>query len=108
VQAFLAKNLKTEPVKFDSRSLYRNFVHGAWLEVAPKAEVLNYLDKGGPKPVRKARAIVVMGAAKPPVVQEVLVWPLPNPTQWAVAKLNSTATSLPFNYRPHSGADIPG
>jgi len=108
VQAYLGRVLKTEPVKFDSKALYRNFIHGAWLEVPPKAEVLDYLDKGGSKPVRKARAIVVMGAASPPIVQEVIVWPIPNPTQWEPAALNSTAKSLPFNMRPHSGADIPG
>jgi diamine oxidase len=76
--------------------------------VPPKSEVLNYLDNNGPKPQRRARAIVVMGASNPPVVQEVLVGPLPNPTQHSFALINRTATSLPFNLRPHSGADIPG
>lgn len=108
VQSYLGRALKTEPIKFDAQALYRNFIHGAWLEVPPKAEVLNHLDRGGPKPARKARAIVVMGAASPPYVQEVIVWPLPSPTQHQVALINRTATSLPFNMRPHSGADIPG
>ncbi|KIZ06096.1 hypothetical protein MNEG_1864 [Monoraphidium neglectum] len=102
VIAYLGRALKTEP------ALYRNFIHGAWLEVPPKSEVLNYLDNNGPKPQRRARAIVVMGASNPPVVQEVLVGPLPNPTQHSFALINRTATSLPFNLRPHSGADIPG
>jgi hypothetical protein len=108
VTAFLARALKTEPVAYDARSLYRNFVHGAWLEVPPKDEVLAYLDRGGPKPIRKARAVVVMGAANPPYVQDVLVWPVPNPTRWAPALVNRTAKALPFHMRPHSGADIPG
>lgn len=108
VITYLGEALNTEAVEYDDKALYRNFIHGAWLEVPPKDEVLRHLDAGGPKPPRKARAIVVMGAAKPPVVQEVLVWPLPNPSQWEIAHVNATHKELPFNMRPHSGADIPG
>lgn len=33
------------------------------LQAAPKADVLKYLDHDGPKPARKARAMLVMGNA---------------------------------------------
>ncbi|GBF94703.1 amiloride-sensitive amine oxidase [Raphidocelis subcapitata] len=108
VQDFLAREIKTGPVQFDAEALFRNFIHGMWLEVPPKDAVLDHLDRGGPKPERRARVITVMGAEKPPYVQEVIVGPLPNPTKWAPALLNATATRLPFHMRPHSGADLPG
>lgn len=105
---FLGEKLGTAPVQYDEKALYRNFIHGAWLEVPPKDEVLNHLDRGGPKPVRKARAVVVMGAKDPPYVMDVVVSPLPNPTKWEPANVNATTKQLPFVMRPHSGADIPG
>lgn len=60
VIAFLGDKLGTAPITYDSKALYRNFIHGAWLEVPPKQEVLAHLDNGGPKPVRKVGCNLIL------------------------------------------------
>jgi hypothetical protein len=86
-----------------------NYIHGMWYEVPTKATVLRHVDAAAPLPGRAARVILVMGAAKTPVVQEALV-NLPRPSSYKVVSIHGTpkTTSLPLVYRPYGPADGAG
>lgn len=81
----------------------------------PKTAVLNHLDKGGPKPPRKARSILVLGKNNPPTVREVLVTLTNGPDgKPAASNLESTNihsstwAQVPYNQRPHGVMDQVG
>jgi hypothetical protein len=86
-----------------------NYIHGMWYEMPTKAAVLTHVDGAGSLPARAARVILVMGAAKKPLVQEVLV-NLPKPSSYKVVPIHGTpkTTSLPIVYRPYGPADDAG
>ncbi len=100
-------------VTFESVRL--SYVHGIWYEAPPKADVLAHIDRGGPRPPRKARALLVLGAANPPSVREVLVT-LANgtdgtPVASGLEQANihsSTWKTVPDNQRPHGAMDQVG
>jgi hypothetical protein len=80
----------------------------------PKAAVLAHLDKAGPRPTRKARALLVMGTASPPVVREVLVTLSTEDGKPVASNLESTNihsskwATVPYNQRPHGVMDQVG
>lgn len=84
-------------------------------QAAPKAAVVNHLDKKGPAPPRKARALLVLGKANPPVVREVLVTLTMGADKMPVVsnleKVNihsSKWATVPYNQRPHGVMDQVG
>ena len=84
-------------------------------QASPKAEVLKHLDKQGPLRTRKARALLVLGKAKPPVVQEVLVTLTMGSDKMPIVsnleKVNvhsSKWATVPYNQRPHGVMDQVG
>jgi hypothetical protein len=81
----------------------------------PKAEVLAHVDKAGPKPARKARALLVMGKEDPPTVREVLVTLTnegggqPLVSNMERANIHSSKwPEVPYNQRPHGVMDQVG
>jgi hypothetical protein len=86
----------------------------ACLQMPPKAAVLAHLDKAGDRPTRKARALLVMGTAKPPVVREVLVTLTTEEGKPVASNLESTNihsskwATVPYNQRPHGVMDQVG
>ncbi|XP_063780739.1 amiloride-sensitive amine oxidase [copper-containing]-like [Pseudophryne corroboree] len=84
VQAFLMEqdNLKLAPAddKFG-----KNIIFMMEHNVPKKAQVLNFLDKTGPKPEREARVIIYFADQPNPNITEYIVGPLPRP----------------YYYRPH-------
>uniref|UniRef100_A0A383VT45 Amine oxidase n=1 Tax=Tetradesmus obliquus TaxID=3088 RepID=A0A383VT45_TETOB len=96
-------------------SVRLNYVHGIWYEMPPKAEVLAHVDKAGPKPARKARALLVMGKEDPPTVREVLVTleneggGLPVASNLEAVNIHSSKwPEVPYNQRPHGVMDQVG
>ncbi|KAK6188975.1 hypothetical protein SNE40_005040 [Patella caerulea] len=79
-----------------------NFVHTIELKLAPKEQVLKYLDHDGPTPVRSAFVSIFKGASVTPVVEEYEVGPLPNITYAHLLNTTSRKTRIPFNVRPFS------
>jgi hypothetical protein len=85
------------------------------LQMPPKKAVLSHIDEDGPRPARKARALLVMGKANPPVVREVLVT-LSNRRDGKVEASNmensnihsSNWATVPYNQRPHGVMDQVG
>lgn len=84
-------------------------------QASPKADVLKHLDKQGPMPPRKARSLLVLGKAKPPTVQEVLVTLTMGadkvPVVSNLEKVNihsSKWATVPYHQRPHGVMDQVG
>lgn len=84
-------------------------------QMPSKAAVLAHVDKGAARPPRKARALLVLGTAKPPTVREVLVTLTRGSDGKPVASnLESTnihsskLPALPYNQRPHGVMDQVG
>ncbi|XP_050400258.1 putative amine oxidase [copper-containing] [Patella vulgata] len=65
-----------------------------------KTDVLGHLDDNGPTPVRRARVVVFRGDKTPPVVEEYIVQPIPNPTRHDLFELRTRPNPIPFAYRP--------
>lgn len=81
----------------------------------PKAAVLEHIDKQGPRPARKARALLVLGKANPPVVREVLVTLTTGRDGKPVASNmentnihSSKWATVPYAQRPHGVMDQVG
>lgn len=96
-------------------SVRLNYVHGVWYQMPPKSAVLAHIDRQGPRPARKARALLVLGAANPPVVKEVLVT-LTAGKDGAPVASNMEGTNIhsskwatvPYSQRPHGVMDQVG
>lgn len=94
--------------------------HTCWptfplLQAAPKTAVLNHIDKQGPIPPRKARALLVLGKASPPVVREVLVTlrmgsdKMPVVSNLEKVNIHSSKwETVPYDQRPHGVMDQVG
>nr|KAG5708577.1 hypothetical protein BaRGS_032998 [Batillaria attramentaria] len=87
-------------------SIRDNFVHVMEARVPKKAEVLDWLERGGPMPERVARAYIFRGNATPPVVEEYEVGPLPNPSYARLVRTPQRKTSIPYSVRPFSRAEF--
>ncbi|MBN3323532.1 AOCX protein, partial [Atractosteus spatula] len=83
-----------------SRSVFaepsENFLFLIELHLPPKSEVLRYLDKGGPRPRREAKAVVFSGSKRS--ISEYIVWPLPNPAH------HQDVTQKTYNQKLHINA----
>ena len=77
-----------------------NFIFLIELYLPNKDQVLAFLDSKGPKPARRARAMIVNGAKSVPDVEDFLVGPLPNPTSHAKLRLAYRREKMPFSSRP--------
>ncbi|NXN97401.1 AOC1 oxidase, partial [Rhinopomastus cyanomelas] len=66
----------------------------------PKKRVaLRYLDRGGPRPERQARAVIFFGGQAEPNVTEFVVGPLPHPSSYQPLRFKGGRT-VPFAARP--------
>ncbi|NXG64607.1 AOC1 oxidase, partial [Hemiprocne comata] len=64
-----------------------------------KRPALRYLDQGGPRPRRLARAVIFFGGQAEPNVTELAVGPLPQPTWYRPLRFKS-GHHVPFSARP--------
>ncbi|XP_071590549.1 LOW QUALITY PROTEIN: diamine oxidase [copper-containing] [Heliangelus exortis] len=64
-----------------------------------KRPALRYLDQGGPRPLRQARAVIFFGAQAEPNVTEFSVGPLPRPRSYRPLRFKG-GRDVPFSARP--------
>ncbi|NXW25815.1 AOC1 oxidase, partial [Circaetus pectoralis] len=64
-----------------------------------KRLALRYLDQGGPRPRRQARAVVFFGAQAEPNITEFAVGPLPRPSSYRPLRFKG-GRAIPFAARP--------
>lgn len=87
---------------FDKASPGDNYILLVDLFLPPKKEVLEYSDKGGKKPMRKAFATVVRGGDNLPKLEEYVISPLPEPTSARVYRNPSYRRHpIPYLSRPN-------
>ncbi|NXC92412.1 AOC1 oxidase, partial [Cercotrichas coryphoeus] len=65
----------------------------------PKRRALRFLERGGARPPREARAVVFFGAQAEPNVTELAVGPLPSPSSYRPLPFKGGRT-VPFSARP--------
>ena len=82
-----------------------NFIHLMEAVVPPKARVLDYLQRGGPMPERRARVVVFRGNATPPVVEEYEL-PLSKPHRAQLVQSESRKTRVPYSVKPFSRVEF--
>ncbi|CAG5118820.1 unnamed protein product, partial [Candidula unifasciata] len=75
-----------------------SFIHSADILLPPKSEVLRFLDRGGPRPMRRARVLMFRGDKTPPVVEEYVCQPLPNVKSCQLLNLTSQRNPIEFSY----------
>ncbi|XP_059159977.1 putative amine oxidase [copper-containing] isoform X2 [Physella acuta] len=105
LRAFLEKdpNIRVQPsasVKINMSMLYTMD-----LFPAPKADVLNYLDKEGPQPNRQARVMVYRGDLDPPYVYEYACGPLPEVRECKPIMSDKRRNPVEFSLRPVSAIE---
>ena len=101
VRDYLLKQPELSLTTYVNATLDSNYIYSIQVLPPSKDEVLEFLDNDGPKPVRRAVAVVFHGAIEPPVVKEYIVSPVANPTQHVVRKVpGGQKKTVPFNARP--------
>ncbi|OWF45961.1 amine oxidase [copper-containing] [Mizuhopecten yessoensis] len=81
-----------------------SYLYLAEIYVPAKMKVLDYLDHNGVKPEREAIVTIFRGDKRPPVVEEYLVGPLPNPNHWKEVPFRRQ--KIPFNLRPLTSPEL--
>ena len=100
VRDFVLDNKNLNVTSYEKATLKDNIIYLIENYLPDKKEVLNYLDKQGPKPTRRARVILLNGAKGTPVIEEYIVEPLPNPTKYSTLKMSRHVDPIPHFYRP--------
>ncbi|XP_007442733.3 membrane primary amine oxidase-like [Python bivittatus] len=83
-----------------------NCIYSITLQLPPKAEVLQFLDHQGTKPVREALAVVHFGNQPHPNVTEFVVGPLPKPKYHKDITLQKYGRMLPYSQRFPLTSDV--
>ena len=105
VNDYLQSQATLNLTTYSKATLLDNFIYAIELYLPDKATALKYLDGGGPKPQRQARAIIFHGSDKAPYVQEYLVQYLPRPSKHVKLQLKSRKTTIPYYGRPFTFKD---
>ena len=101
VRDYLLKRPELNLTKYTKAHVDSNYIYLIQLLPASKDEVLEFLDNDGPKPERKAVAVIFHGATEPPVVREYIVSPVANPTNYKARTVpGGQKETIPFNARP--------
>lgn len=77
-----------------------NCIFSVELHLPPKAAALAHLDRAEPPPAREALAIVFFGAQAQPNVSELVVGPLPRPSDVRDVTVERHGGPLPYHRRP--------
>ena len=105
VNDYLQSQATLNLTAYSKATLRDNFIYAIELYLPDKATALKYLDRGGPKPQRQARAIIFHGYNKAPYVQDYLVQFLPRPSKHAKLQLKNRKTTIPYYGRPFTFKD---
>ncbi|NXN99394.1 AOC3 oxidase, partial [Rhinopomastus cyanomelas] len=77
-----------------------NCIASVELQLPAKAEALQFLDEGGPRPRREALAVLYFGAQAEPNVTEYVVGPLPVPAYHRDVTARKYGGKVPYHRRP--------
>lgn len=102
VENFLYSQKSLALVRPEDAQIDRNFIHTIELKLPRKHDVIEYLDKMGPAPHRKAKVYIFKGQENPPVVEEYEVGNLPNVTYARLFNTTARQTRIPYHIRPFS------
>ncbi|OWF45964.1 amine oxidase [copper-containing] [Mizuhopecten yessoensis] len=81
-----------------------SYLYLAEIYVPAKVKVLDYLDNNGVKPEREAIVTIFRGDKRPPVVEEYLVGPLPNPNK--LKEVPFRRQKIPLNLQPFTSPEL--
>ncbi|NXL68897.1 AOC1 oxidase, partial [Chordeiles acutipennis] len=99
VRTFLLRRPELGLVPSRGGPLAKNTLFLVELLPPKKRVALRYLDRGGPRPRRQARAVVFFGGQAEPNVTEFAVGPLPRPDSYRPLRFKGGGT-IPFTARP--------
>lgn len=105
VRNYLHSQASLNLTAYSKATLRDNFIYAIELFLPDKETALKYLDKGGSKPQRRARAIIFHGSDKAPHVQEYVVQSLPKPSSHVKLQLKNRKTKVPYSGRPFTFKD---
>ena len=108
VRDYLLKQSSLNLTQHSKATQNSNFIFLIELYLPNKQDVLNYLDSNGPKPIRRARTVIVNGAETSPNVEDYLVSPLPNPTSHVRLHLAHRREPVSFSSRPFTSKEAEG
>ncbi|CAN9505369.1 unnamed protein product [Ophioblennius macclurei] len=97
VQKFMLKQTDLHISTNQITKPLENFLLLIDLNVPKKTDVLEYLDRKGPKPTREASVVVHFGTKN--YIKEYLVGPLPNPTSLRDVTIEKYGKNLPIKSR---------
>ncbi|NXY00038.1 AOC3 oxidase, partial [Centropus bengalensis] len=82
-----------------------NCIASVDVHIPAKAEVLRFLDAGGPRPSREALAVLYFGNQAEPNITEYVVGPLPVPGYHRDVTVRKYGGKLPYHRRPVSSKE---
>ncbi|XP_010136831.1 PREDICTED: membrane primary amine oxidase-like, partial [Buceros rhinoceros silvestris] len=100
VVRYLQGNLGAQLVDASHAKPSDNCIASVELQVPAKAEVLRFLDGGGPPPRREALAVLYFGNQPDPNVTEYVVGPLPTPAYHRDVTVQKYGGKVPYHRRP--------
>ena len=107
VHKFMLSQSSLNLTEYGKATLSDNFIHTIEYYLPEKTAVLEYIDKGGKKPERRARVIIIHGASTPPHTTEYIVSPLPKPKSFKILHLKHYKSSkIHFSGRPFCTQDL--
>lgn len=105
VRDYLLKQTELNLTRYEEATVNSNYIYLVKLLPPSKNEALAYLDRDGPKPERKAIAIVLPDATFPPIVREYTISPVTNPNDHKIRIIPGKVRDfVPFNARPFDGS----
>lgn len=106
VNSFMLRNKEIGIKQFDSATINSSYIFMIDLFLPNKDETIQYLDTDSKKPAREAMVTVVRGDKDPPVVEEYIVSPAPQPIQLRLYKNPSYRHDpIPYTSRPIDNVD---
>ncbi|XP_006021005.1 membrane primary amine oxidase-like [Alligator sinensis] len=100
VVRYLRENLGVPLVDASQAKPSDNCIYYIDVQLPTKAEVLQFLDRGGVLPPRQALAVVYFGNQPDPNITEYVVGPLPSPKTHRDFTMQKYGGKLPFHRRP--------
>ncbi|XP_059686128.1 membrane primary amine oxidase-like [Gavia stellata] len=100
VVRYLQGNLGVQLVDASRAKPSDNCIASIDMQVPAKAEVLRFLDGGGPRPPREALAVLYFGNQPDPNVTEYVVGPLPTPVYHRDVTVQKYGGKVPYHRRP--------
>ncbi|NXE30576.1 AOC3 oxidase, partial [Ardeotis kori] len=100
VVRYLQGNLGVQLVDASRAKPSDNCIASVDVQLPAKAEVLQFLDGGGPRPPREALAVLYFGNQPDPNVTEYVVGPLPTPAYHRDVTVQKYGRKVPYHRRP--------